>query len=865
MAVCIALPFVFNACDSSKRAIKKKVVLDTLTVSAKNNPIDIFRATTAKEWEIDNTALEMSFNMKEKTANGRVWLTMHPYAYATDSLVLDAKSMQIDSVCKVDNNTMQVLPFKYNDTIIRIKFNKEIKASETIGLYIKYTAMPYRDKTGGSAAINDDRGLYFINTDNAIPGKPVQIWTQGETEANSHWIPTIDKPNQRTTTRFKLTVPDTMTTLSNGYLEQQINLGNGMRTDVWIMDKPIQVYVMMFAIGKYVILKDRDAFGKPVSYYVEPEFAQYGKEMFKNTPEMIEYFSKVTGVPYPWNKYSQVVVRDYVSGAMENTSASLFGEFMNRTSRELRDANNEDVISHELFHQWFGDYVTAESWTNLTLNESFATFGEQLWLKYKYGKAAADREARATLWGYAYGSSKWSDPALVRFYYADKEDMFDGISYGKGAVILRYLQALAGEEQFSKAMQLYLTKNALHSAEATQWRLAVEEATGRDWNWFFNQWYNRGGHPVLDMKYNYDDAAQKLTVEITQTQKGGIYQLPVKVSTILGNGVVSISDLTIDKKKSTFTCSYAGQGKPVVLIDKEHWIVGETEYNFEPWQWLKVYNAGDDNIVDKILAVYACKKTIEDSTSQSVFNLTLKDAEAEVRKATLQNLEQIKQSKIQDKYKQEVMNLAAKDADNIVRANAFDVLRAWKVTDAKLVALQQVYDSSYAASGAALALLKEIAKDTAYTIAKQLIHTKPKGDLENSIWDIVASQGKNEDIVLYENKATSSYGRKKISLANGLTQYLRNVKDNKVFVQGVVMVYDLAKGEPIKSYRMSIGALLVKTADYYKQKKDNVKTYSEKNEAEVRLASLKDTIRKLMNEESDDKNKAKYKEYFDKL
>src|SRR5690606_25883012 len=150
-----------------------------------------------------------------------------------------------------------------------------------------------------------------------------------------------------------------------------------------------QIYALMFAVGKFEIIDDEPWNQIPVNYYVEPEYAPFAQKMFQNTPEMMGFFSEITGVPYPWNKYSQIVVRDYVSGAMENTTASLFGEFMNQNFREIADKNYEDVVAHELFHQWFGDYVTAESWSHINLNESFANYGEYRWRKYKYGDASA--------------------------------------------------------------------------------------------------------------------------------------------------------------------------------------------------------------------------------------------------------------------------------------------------------------------------------------------------------------------------------------------------------------------------------------------------------------------------------------------
>ena len=211
---------------------------------------------------------------------------------------------------------------------------------------ITYTTNSKVRPSSGSEAIRDDKGLYFINSQHQIPGKPVQIWTQGETESNSNWLPTIDKPNERFTITTRLTVPDSFTTLANGELTRSQKLPGALREDVWEMSKPIQPYVAMFAIGKYEITKDQNALETiPVAYYTEPAYAPYATKMFSNTPEMIKLFSSYTGVPYPWNKYSQVVARDYVSGAMENTTASLFGEFVNKNFRELADDDNEEVVS----------------------------------------------------------------------------------------------------------------------------------------------------------------------------------------------------------------------------------------------------------------------------------------------------------------------------------------------------------------------------------------------------------------------------------------------------------------------------------------------------------------------------------------
>jgi aminopeptidase N len=405
--------FFLFSCSTSKKTVKQHVLLDTLSVSANNNPMNIYRATTTRTWDITQTLVKLSFNMEQKTALGRVWIDAHPYNKSMDSIELDAKSMRIDSVGCINENGYFSLPYTYNDDKLVIHGYKLYSKRDTIHLYIQYVAMPYAASISGSNAIVEDRGLYFINSNNSIPKKPVQIWTQGETESNSHWLPTIDKPNERFTFQIELTVPDSFKTLSNGYLLSSIKYGNGKRIDSWVMDKPIQPYALMFTVGKYDIVKEY-WHGKEISYYSESDYTPFVKLMFQHTTDILDYFSDITGVPYPWNKYSQVVVRDYVSGAMENTSASLFGEFMNQDNREVADDNNEDVVAHELFHQWFGDYVTAESWSNITLSESFADYSEYLWRKHQYGKEYADELLLGSLTSYLNQSQK-NDPALGAF------------------------------------------------------------------------------------------------------------------------------------------------------------------------------------------------------------------------------------------------------------------------------------------------------------------------------------------------------------------------------------------------------------------------------------------------------------------
>lgn len=855
VTIVLLFAVMFSACSPARRAARQAKAqeknLPEITVSV-NDAINQYRASTPILWDIIHTRVALSFNWAEKTADGQAWIDIQPFAKSRKILTLDAKSMQIERVEQIVGEQRKAIPHTYNDDKVTLTLDREYKPNEKLKIYIKYKALPYSKVTGGSAAITDDRGLYFINTDGEIPNKPHQIWTQGETEANSHWMPTIDKPNERMTVQIELTVPEKMQTLSNGVkLSSEPAAGEYMKTDIWKMDKPIQVYAAMFAIGKFAIVKDkwRD---KEVNYYVEREYEPYAKKMFNNTPEMMEYFSTITGVDYPWQKYDQVVVRDYVSGAMENTTASLYGEFMNQNFREIADNNFEDIVAHELFHQWFGDYVTMESWSNLTVSESFANYGEQLWRKHKYGKESADRLAYNDLNKYL--NSKTYSP-LVRFNYNDKEDMFDRISYEKGGAILNYLHGLIGDDAFFKAMNIYLTKNALSSTEATHWRLAVEEATGEDWNWFFNQFYLRGSHPHLEISYTYDDVKQELVVSVSQpNDKGASYQLPLKSAVIYGNEQ-SVVDWNIVKNVEEYKYPYKNGIKPVIIPDMEHWLPGTIAENKTSEHWLVQFQ-NTKNYISKRKAINEAVKNIGDDVAKQLIDKALSDASPLIKEHTLSAITKLTGDVYANRWKSTVEYLAAEDADRHVRANAFTMLGKWKVQSSKNAMLAALCDSSYAVAGAALEALYKIAPDSAYARARVVLEQDPKTGLQTAAESIIAQKGVPTDIAYFEGMAPHVYGSRKLALSSILSAYLSVVKDETVFERGVSLMADMAKNESIKSYRKYVTFTLIYLGNQFK--KGGL-------ENEVRLNKIKKYAEQLTASEPDEENKVEYRKLINEV
>lgn len=530
-----------------------------------------YRSTPEKVHDLVHTKLKLRFDFAKRQVYGEEWLSVKPHFYPVQELSLDAKAMLIHKVMLNGNS----LKYQYDGKILKIQLDKIYNRQENYTIYISYTARPEEVKEEGSEAIKDAKGIYFINADGKDRDKPTQIWTQGETESNSVWFPTIDKPNQKSTQEIYLTVPERFVTLSNGLLKEQVKNNDGTRTDYWKMDLPHAPYLFFIGVGEFEIVKDRWR-EVPVNYYLEKKYAPYAKKIFGNTPEMLDFFSRITQVKYPWPKYDQIIVRDFVSGAMENTTAVSHAEMAYNVIEEETGENFwEGTIAHEAFHHWFGDLVTTESWSNLTLNESFATYGTYLWYEYKYGKDHAESERLKSRIGYL--SKKGFKNKLVRFYYDKREDLFDTVSYNKGSQILHMLRKYLGDDVFFAAMKKYLVDHSFGAAEAHQWRIALEKISGKDLNWFFNQWYYGYGHPKLDIRQAYDKASKKITLTITQTQEEPLFEFPYSVDIYRKDGAKEHREFWVKNQKENIFYFDFPQEPALINPDPEHVLLASVE------------------------------------------------------------------------------------------------------------------------------------------------------------------------------------------------------------------------------------------------------------------------------------------------
>ena len=662
--------------------------------------------------DLVDTKLDVRFDWARQWLLGTATLTVRPHFYPQSQLVLDAKGFDVKSVelLSGSNKKSRDLKYSYDKKKLTIALDRAYQRTEQYQLRIQYVAKPNELPRGGSEAITDDKGLYFINPLGTEKGKPRQVWTQGETEGSSCWFPTIDRPNQRMTQEISLTVESGQKTLSNGLLVSSRRNSDGTHTDTWKLSQPHAPYLAMLAVGNFAVVSDTWR-GKPVDYYVDPAYQYTAKQVFGNTPEMLEFFSKKLGVDYPWEKYSQVAVHDFVSGAMENTTASTFQQqLVQFTPRELADvsyAGSESVVAHELFHQWFGDYVTTESWANLPLNESFADYSELLWAEHKYGPDAAALVQQTKLRNYLQEAQTKREP-LIRYRYASREDMFDRHSYDKGGRVLHMLRSYVGDDAFFASLNRYLTQNKLSSSEIAKLRIAFEETTGEDLMWFFDQWFMQRGHPELRVSHSYENNAVVLRVQQVQdTLFQPVYRLPVTVAVWGGGGnsnQPTEHQLVVTKADQMFRLP-AGQRPALVKFDNEGILLADIDetQSTEELQFQLNHARG---YLQRVQAIEALRSKSADLLVSSAFRNALTDPFWATRVAALEGLRRYRGAE-GAAVRKDLQRAALSEKNNTVRAVALNVLASFPNEDFSEVYNVALKDSSYLVVGAAVEALSK--------------------------------------------------------------------------------------------------------------------------------------------------------------
>lgn len=790
----ITLFLVGTSCTQKKDVVQtEEVVVEVEDTTAVEESIvrPVYQETEKLINDLIHTKLDVRFDYAKQYLYGTAEITLKPHFYVTDSLTLDAKGMDIVKVSLKDGTELK---YEYDGWYLDIDLDKSYTRKDNYTVVVEYVSKPNELSVEGSDAITDAKGLYFINPDGSEKNKPVQIWTQGETEASSCWFPTIDAPNQKMTQEISITVDDKYKSLSNGLMVSSTKNADGTRTDVWKQSLPHVPYLAMMTIGDFAVVDDvwkkKDGSTIEVDYYVEHEYADHARAIFGKTPKMLSYFSDLLGVEYPWEKYHQVIVRDYVSGAMENTTAVIHGEFFNQTTREIIDGSNESTVAHELFHHWFGDLATCESWSNLPLNESFANYSQYLWDEYEYDRFEADMNAYQEMQGYIISAQNQGFVDMVRFDYDNKEEMFDAHSYNKGGRILHMLRTYLGDEAFFASLNLYLTRHQYQATEIHQLRLAFEEISGEDLNWFFNQWFMDKGHPNLDFSQSFDETNNTLTVTIEQKQNFDevpLYRLPISIDIYNGDKATR-HNVVAEEVKSEF--SFKLSGKPsLVNIDADKVLLGTKTDNKDNAQWTAQLKHAP-LWLDKKEAFDALYKENYSGAHLAYVNL-LEHPHWNVKVMAMKSAEQALQN-YGDIIKKKMITIAQSDKKSLARGNAIKHLNKYFPEDESLLSIYEnaLKDSSYFVLGEALNAFAASKPDKALVIAKSMENEKGSS-IRNAVAKVYVAHGGADQHDFFLNAIDEINGFGKYQFLQTYHTYLMK-QDEAEIEKGVAMYKDVA-------------------------------------------------------------------------
>jgi aminopeptidase N len=838
----IAVLSMVMACSTQSRYVSKQPILvqnrivEAPTIKTGQKPLI---PTAPLNHVMKHLQLHVGFDYNNQTVLGRAFITFSPHFYNSKNLLLDAKMFVLHRLAIIQDGDTIDLKYTYNNEQISITLDREYTRDDEYVLYVHYTAQPNKIVNTGAEAITDAKGLYFINPAGKEPNKPRQIWTQGEPECNSGWIPIIDKPNQKYTQELYITVEQKDVTLSNGELMWSKEHDDGTRTDYWIQNLPHAPYLTMICIGEFQILKDYWRDSIEVNYFLEKDYAPYAYDIFGKTPQMIEFYSKRLGVDFPWQKYSQVVVRDFVSGAMENTSAVIHYEGVQRTRRELIDMPQEDIIAHELLHHWFGDLVTCESWNNITLNESFATYGEYLWHEWDKGRDVADYIFQSNLYDYLARSAK-HDESLFRRYFHKHTDVFDVVSYQKGSRVLHMLRYHIGDEAFFESIKRYLNTYAFGTAEVHQLRLIIEEVTGLDMNWFFNQWYFNSGHP--DLLFNYSLSGDKKQIDLTiqqlqDTNLYGLFVIPLAVDIYTDSSIIrKVIKLSQAQEVFSFSTDHTILN---VNVDAEKLLLAKIS-DIKPIEmWMHQWQHAP-LLLDKIHAIENLEWSEELATKEflnKALYTALDDTFYVIKRLALEVIKNM-DSEMINMYAKKLIHIIEKEWDSYSRYLAIASLARADAKQHANVFKKSVGDSSYRVMSEALQVLHTVDPISAQEIAKNYENNNNRFVVKTII-SIYASTVDTVYFSFFANRLDISHAHWQL-YAKGFVSYLR-LQPIKLRRDGIAILKQYAANSSIFKRTIQSSVQLLRD-DAIKQKNDlALRLKKEKNldnKAEIVLQAL---------------------------
>ena len=538
-------------------------------------------AERVRSYDLQHQVVRVRFDWERHAVVGSTTLRVAALEEPLSSIAIDAVGMTIGRVRGASGNT--TLRHDYDGRMLTVHLPATLAAGARTTFTVDYEA------------VRPQKGAYFIDRKHVV-------WTQGETEDTRYWVPTYDHPNDKTTWEFFITVPSREKALSNGRLAGTRRVGENTEWH-WVLDKPASTYLMAAVTGDYVVLQDSWRRTTPVGYWTYPDSVGATWRGMGKTPRMMELFSTVLRIEYPWAKYDQANAPDYIFGGMENVTATIQADdAILHPEWAAPHAGSDELVSHELAHQWFGNLVTTRHWSDIWLNEGFATFMEQYWMEVEHGRdggalhrlttheetIAADRAARRPL---VY--DRWQTDPLELF--------FSGHIYPKGAAVLQMVRRELGDSSFWQAMHRYTTRHAYSSVTTADFERALSDASGRDYSRFFRQWVYGAGLPVFQISYAHDSVAGLLEVTARQVQPRdsltGFFDADVEIEVLTDSGPARA---TMSVRGEVAAVSIPVRSAPrSIRWDKGNWLLDVADFP-RPTVMLAHQLAHDDDVAGRI-------------------------------------------------------------------------------------------------------------------------------------------------------------------------------------------------------------------------------------------------------------------------
>jgi aminopeptidase N len=516
--------------------------------------------------DIKHIKAELAIDTKNRTIRGKVTHTFSPlHPYLTQVELDCGPRLKVTKVTLGIKASLCAFETKHDK--LSIKLDKAYGLDDTLELTVAYHGSP-------------EQGLYFVFPEAPYPEKTLSFWTQGEAEDTRHWIPCYDYPNERATSEMIVTAEKPLFVLSNGVLSDTRENADNTTTYHWKMDKPHVSYLMSLAAADFAVYRDRVG-SLPLEYYVAKHVNEATARRFMGkTPLMIRFFGEKTGEPYPYAKYAQVCVPDFIAGGMENITATTMTESALHDEIAELEGDADGLVAHELAHQWFGDLLTCKDWSHIWLNEGFASYFDPLFAEAHRGDDVFRLEMKGSLGGYLGNDREYRRP-IVESRYESSAEMFDGMTYSKGACVLHALRGLLGDDAWWRGIRHYVAAHKLQVVETDDFRKALETASGKDLKWFFDQWVYKGGHPELKVRWHFEDDDKTVRVQVQQTQtvddQTPLFRLPTTLAITEDVGKTRAIPIVIDGAAHEFVIPAATKPK-MVEIDPLGWLIKELDF-----------------------------------------------------------------------------------------------------------------------------------------------------------------------------------------------------------------------------------------------------------------------------------------------